>query len=456
VIRAVYESGNLEEFVYDNNGNREKHITKELASADPVTTLSTFNNLNQLLGSEIEGADGSSEGSTHIRGRVVDKNVESVTVNGIMATIEGETYSVEDLPLQSGENAVVVEATDKAGNETVETFTLFFDPKARATYRYDLNGNLIQKTVRGVVWRYAWDAENRLTKVKKTNADGSEGVVVEYGYFDNGNRAWKRLTEPVQEPVVTSYVHDGIHVIAEYNGEGELLKEYVYSGNIDEVLNIKEGSTHYYPIQDGLNSVVAVTNAGGEQVASYEYEAFGEIKSSTGSLGNLITYTGRWLEPETGLYYYRARYYDSGVGRFLKRDSIGFESKDYNFYRYVFNSPLIYNDPDGSYSPNNSINYYACVMRCYLLYGPGIALAATYSPYPDNCPFTKAAMDKLEECLRKCRSDDECEGKRLLPKNNKKRNKRRKKKPKKGNKHKCEPPRDDLPPLYNPFKPLPS
>jgi hypothetical protein len=38
------------------------------------------------------GADGSSEGSTHIRGHVVDKNVESVTVNGILAVIEGETY----------------------------------------------------------------------------------------------------------------------------------------------------------------------------------------------------------------------------------------------------------------------------------------------------------------------------------------------------------------------------
>jgi YD repeat-containing protein len=35
VIRAVYESGNLEEFVYDNNGNREKHITRESLSADP-------------------------------------------------------------------------------------------------------------------------------------------------------------------------------------------------------------------------------------------------------------------------------------------------------------------------------------------------------------------------------------------------------------------------------------
>jgi RHS repeat-associated protein len=320
-----------------------------------VTTLSTFNNLNQLLSSEIEGADGSSEGSTHIRGRVVDKNVESVTVNGIMATIEGETYSVEDLPLQPGENAVVVEAVDKAGNTTSETFTLFFDPKARATYRYDLNGNLIQKTEKGVVWRYEWDAENRLTKVKKTNADGSDGVMVEYGYFDNGNRAWKRVTEAGKDPVTTNYVHDGIHVIAEYNGEGELLKEYVYSDNIDEVINIKDVSKTYYPHQDGLNSVVAVTDADGERVASYNYEAFGTIKDATGALGNPITYTGRWIEPETGDYFYRARYYDSNVGRFLKRDPIGFESKDYNFYRYVFNNVQMLYDPLG-FSINNIPN----------------------------------------------------------------------------------------------------
>jgi RHS repeat-associated protein len=197
------------------------------------------------------------------------------------------------------------------------------------------------------VWRYEWDAENRLTKVKKTNADGSDGVMVEYGYFDNGNRAWKRVTEAGKDPVTTNYVHDGIHVIAEYNGEGELLKEYVYSDNIDEVINIKDVSKTYYPHQDGLNSVVAVTDADGERVASYNYEAFGTIKDATGALGNPITYTGRWIEPETGDYFYRARYYDSGVGRFLKRDPIGFKSNDYNFYRYTKNRVVNHNDPGG-------------------------------------------------------------------------------------------------------------
>jgi RHS repeat-associated protein len=156
------------------------------------------------------------------------------------------------------------------------------------------------------------------------------------------------VTELGQEPVVTSYVHDGIHVIAEYNGEGELLKEYVYSDNIDEVLNIKDGTENFFPHLDGLNSVVAVTDADGERVASYNYEAFGTIKDATGALDNNITYTGRWLEPETGDYFYRARYYDSGIGRFLKRDKVGVKEENINVYFYVSNNPINYIDIDGN------------------------------------------------------------------------------------------------------------
>ena len=47
------------------------------------------------------------------------------------------------------------------------------------------------------------------------------------------------------------------------------------------------------------------------------------------------------------LYYYRARYYDPTTQRFLSQDSIGFLSKDFNFYRYVKNSPIKHNDPYG-------------------------------------------------------------------------------------------------------------
>jgi RHS repeat-associated protein len=58
-------------------------------------------------------------------------------------------------------------------------------------------------------------------------------------------------------------------------------------------------------------------------------------------------YTGREFDGETGLYYYRARYYDANVGRFIGQDPIGFEAGDANLYRYVENRPIDRIDPSG-------------------------------------------------------------------------------------------------------------
>jgi RHS repeat-associated protein len=58
-------------------------------------------------------------------------------------------------------------------------------------------------------------------------------------------------------------------------------------------------------------------------------------------------YTGRWLERETGDYFYRARYYGPEEGRFLSEDPIGFLSGDYNLYRYVRNQSIKLSDPLG-------------------------------------------------------------------------------------------------------------
>ena len=57
-------------------------------------------------------------------------------------------------------------------------------------------------------------------------------------------------------------------------------------------------------------------------------------------------YTGREFDAETGLMYYRARYYDSATGRFLSEDPLGFGGGN-NFYPYVGNNPTDFSDPDG-------------------------------------------------------------------------------------------------------------
>ena len=59
-------------------------------------------------------------------------------------------------------------------------------------------------------------------------------------------------------------------------------------------------------------------------------------------------YTGQRLDPETALYYYRARYYSSAYGRFNQNDSVGYRD-DFNLYIYAGNDPTDRSDPSGMY-----------------------------------------------------------------------------------------------------------
>jgi len=67
---------------------------------------------------------------------------------------------------------------------------------------------------------------------------------------------------------------------------------------------------------------VVITNSSGAKVKDYHYYPFGRISSHTGSLANTHKFTGKELDSETGLglYYFGARYYDPGIGRFITLD----------------------------------------------------------------------------------------------------------------------------------------
>jgi RHS repeat-associated protein len=79
------------------------------------------------------------------------------------------------------------------------------------------------------------------------------------------------------------------------------------------------------------------------------YDSFGKITSETNAAVDfLFAYTGRERDKETGLYYYRARYYDPAVGRFVSEDLLGFAARDVNLVRYVSNAPITFTDPTGN------------------------------------------------------------------------------------------------------------
>jgi len=112
---------------------------------------------------------------------------------------------------------------------------------------------------------------------------------------------------------------------------------------------------HYYYHYDGLGSVIAISDQAGNTIEKYEYSVYGEVNivakqngetRSASIVGNPYYFTGRRLDTETGLYYYRARYYSPPLGRFLQTDPSGYED-GINWYTYVQNNPVVFRDPFG-------------------------------------------------------------------------------------------------------------
>jgi RHS repeat-associated protein len=143
--------------------------------------------------------------------------------------------------------------------------------------------------------------------------------------------------------VTTSYVYDGPRLVEERRGTDVI--RYFDGPGIDEHLAVQDGAgTVTYLASDHLGSVTDVTSTTGGTILSRKYDPWGEMITGAGSSG--YAFTGRSWDADTGLYYYRARYYDPKIGRFISEDPIGF-SGGLNFYAYVRNNPINRVDPSG-------------------------------------------------------------------------------------------------------------
>jgi RHS repeat-associated protein len=107
------------------------------------------------------------------------------------------------------------------------------------------------------------------------------------------------------------------------------------------------GDTHW-ALTDHQGSVRDVIDNSGVVLNHIVYDSFGQVTSeSDPAVDFRFGYTGRELDTETDLMYYRARYFDPAAGTFVSEDPLGFGAGDENLYRYVFNSPTNFTDPSG-------------------------------------------------------------------------------------------------------------
>ena len=189
--------------------------------------------------------------------------------------------------------------------------------------------------------------------------------------YDPFGRRYSKETSEGQKEI---YIYDGLNIIEVYDGNTMALKSsFVHSDIIDEVLfgNIQGQDVYYH--QDGLNSVKKLTDGTGTIIGIYDYDAWGNPIGTLPSIANPFTYTGREWDKETGLYYYRARYYTSQIGRFISEDPIGFDG-GINFYAYVGNNPVNFMGPLGLLlaDPNTSTGQFPrrnspqpCIYGCH-------------------------------------------------------------------------------------------
>ncbi len=249
-------------------------------------------------------------------------------------------------------------------------------------YQYDANGNLVQKIPKDPSkhgFLYSYSSKNQLTEIRVT--DGPLGQVIKqigFVYDVLGRRMQKTVWDRDNSADITKtytrrFVYDGDNVLFEYDGNNSLLARYTHSPLMpDDILSAEISSSgqsaglaqsvgKYYYLKDALGSVTDITNSSGEIVQRYDYESFGKIRSVKDAIGNDIassplvktsfTFTGREWDEESGLYYYRARYYDPNIGRFIQRDPhpgvIGQPVTHNSKFIYGNNSPTNFVDPSG-------------------------------------------------------------------------------------------------------------
>jgi RHS repeat-associated protein len=238
------------------------------------------------------------------------------------------------------------------------------------SYEYDKEGNRTKRTeiATGKVAEYVWDYRNRLTGVLLKDAGGNVVKAIGYTYDAHNQRIGKSIDGVVAE----RHAVDRDQIALVFDGQGNQTHRYLYGTEVDKVLTDETSTSMVWALADDQGTIKDLLDENGAIISHITYDSFGRVVNATGNIDFRYGFTGREYDSETGLEYYRARYYDAAIGEFISEDPLGFDAGDTNLMRYVFNSPTNYTDPSGE------VVWLPLIGGTILLYSIGQAF------FPDN------------------------------------------------------------------------
>ena len=348
---------------YDTIGNRTS--ARQGVGDGAAAWAYTANDVNQYTGVITPGT-AFVGGETDLD---ADVSVQSATGPAVPANRHGASFwhamSVDNSTGPVVTSNVVCAIKTDGTNSLVRTemHTTLIPPHEVAP-TYDADGNLLTDGL----FSYTWNGENRLVAAESLAGVPDEAKVRVVNVYDYiGRRVRKTVSKDYSGGTyaitnVTTYVWDGFNIIAEMCDAGytnwhtyglDLSGSLQGAGGVGGALAMTrdtgtETNTYIYCFDGNGNVVNLVDASDGSIAATYEYDPFGTLIRSTGTIAsdNPVRWSTKHTDDETDLVMYPKRPYAPTLGRWLSRDGIG-ENGGVNLYGFVQNNPVLYIDPRG-------------------------------------------------------------------------------------------------------------
>jgi RHS repeat-associated protein len=410
LVRVQYPDGNAIAYGYDAAGNR---TALHSPAQDQAFVFDELNRLSEVHTRVLGGAErvarygydavGNRTALTQADGTMTTTVFDErsrlrqlFTRTAASVLLFGATYEVDAAGARtgiaesdaSGPTRTVAYAYDGVKRLTAEVIARAGQPARATEYTYDAVGNRLTKTEAGTLTTYVVDDNDRLL------SEITAGTTTIYTYDSNGNTtgqakpsSWTHYTFDEANRLVRTQTSAGADVATGYGAEGvrnretvaggatttwlidgnreyaqtleayagsQLTTTWTYGNELLSQVGVNGGGLHERNLStDGMGSVRHATDGNGQLTDTFVYDAFGNDLGRTGTSDIDHRYRGEQVDPNTGFYNLRARWYDIRIGRFVSADSwVGRGLDPGSFHKYLFTAgdPVNHWDPTGHYT----------------------------------------------------------------------------------------------------------